>query len=144
MRYLKIQNKGLLDIRLVALMGGTTKTDNQYKIGQFGTGLKYTLAYLLRNNIAFKIFVGNKEVIIKTELDNTSDLGNKLLLTPEELFVLLKVKLNVIIIDSSRLFGICSISFCFIIPFPGVKTHPNIFSLYNFARRAFSARVILL
>lgn len=35
MKYLKIQNKGLLDIRLVALMGGTTKADNQYKIGQF-------------------------------------------------------------------------------------------------------------
>jgi len=67
MKYLKIQNKGVLDIRLIALMGGTTKGDDSYKIGNFGTGLKYTLAYLFRNNIGFKIFTGNKEVKISTE-----------------------------------------------------------------------------
>lgn len=67
MKYLKIQNDGLLDIRLVALMGGTTKANDQYKIGQFGTGLKYTLAFLYRNNIDFKIFAGTEEV--KTHIE---------------------------------------------------------------------------
>lgn len=67
MKYLKIKNNGELDIRLVALMGGTTKANDEYKIGQFGTGLKYTLAYLFRNNLDFKIFVGNEEVKIHTE-----------------------------------------------------------------------------
>jgi len=67
MKYLKIQNNGLLDIRLVALMGGTTKSNNDYKIGQFGTGLKYTLSFLFRNNLSFKIFVGKEEVNISTE-----------------------------------------------------------------------------
>lgn len=67
MRYLKIQNDGELDIRLVALMGGTTKANDKYKIGQFGTGLKYTLAFLYRNNLHFKIFVGEKEVKLHTE-----------------------------------------------------------------------------
>lgn len=66
MKYLKIKNKGELDIRLVSLMGGTTKTGNSYKIGRFGTGLKYSLAYLVRNNIDFKIFIGEKEVKITT------------------------------------------------------------------------------
>lgn len=66
MKYLKIQNKGELDIRLVALMGGTTKANDEYKIGQFGTGLKYTLAYLIRNNIDFHIFSGDKKVQIET------------------------------------------------------------------------------
>lgn len=66
-KYLKIQNKGELDIRLIALMGGTTKTNDKYKIGQFGTGLKYTLAYLFRNKIDFKIFIGNQEIKIHTE-----------------------------------------------------------------------------
>ena len=66
MKYLKIQNQGLLDIRLVALMGGTTKANDEYKIGQFGTGLKYTLAYLIRNNIDFKIFVGTEEIKVET------------------------------------------------------------------------------
>lgn len=66
MKYLKIQNKGLLDIRLVSLMGGSTKTNDKFKIGQFGTGLKYTLSYLIRNNISFKIFIGEQEIKIKT------------------------------------------------------------------------------
>jgi hypothetical protein len=67
MKYLKIQNNGELDIRLVALMGGTTKAKDKFKIGQFGTGLKYTLAFLFRNNIDFKIMVGTEEVKITLE-----------------------------------------------------------------------------
>lgn len=67
MKYLKITNKGELDIRLVALMGGTTKANDLYKIGQFGTGLKYTLAFLFRNNIDFKIFSGKKQVDFKID-----------------------------------------------------------------------------
>lgn len=64
MRYLKIANDGILDIRLVALMGGTTKANDIFKIGQFGTGLKYTLAFLFRNNLHFRIFAGMDEVSI--------------------------------------------------------------------------------
>jgi len=67
MKYLKIQNAGILDIRLVALMGGTTKSNDDYKIGQFGTGLKYTMAFLFRNNIDFRIFAGEKEMHITLE-----------------------------------------------------------------------------
>lgn len=70
MRYLKISNKGELDIRLIALMGGTTKADNPYKIGEFGSGLKYTLAYLFRNNLDFKIFIGDNPVDIKIETED--------------------------------------------------------------------------
>jgi len=70
MKYLKISNKGCLDIRLVSLMGGTTKDNDQYKIGQFGSGLKYTLAYLLRNKIDFKIFIDAKEVVLGLVTEN--------------------------------------------------------------------------
>jgi hypothetical protein len=73
MKYLKIQNDGLLDIRLVALMGGTTKAKDKYKIGQFGTGLKYTLAFLFRNNLDFKIFVGTEEVKVHIEKEYIKD-----------------------------------------------------------------------
>jgi hypothetical protein len=64
MKYLKIANDGILDIRLVALMGGTTKANDIFKIGQFGTGLKYTLAFLFRNNLHFRIFAGMDEISI--------------------------------------------------------------------------------
>lgn len=75
MKYLKITNNGQLDIRLVALMGGTTKANDRYKIGQFGTGLKYTMAYLFRNNVDFKIFDGVNPfpVDIKTETETIKD-----------------------------------------------------------------------
>lgn len=73
MKYLKIQNNGVLDIRLVALMGGTTKANDEYKIGQFGTGLKYTLAFLFRNNLEFKIFCGESEVKVSTDIEEIKD-----------------------------------------------------------------------
>lgn len=69
MKYLKIQNKGVLDIRLVALMGGTTKSNDSFKIGQFGTGLKYTLAFLIRNNIDFHIYCGEEKINISVETE---------------------------------------------------------------------------
>ena len=73
MRYLKIENNGELDIRLVALMGGSTKTNDRYKIGKFGTGLKYTLAFLFRNNLSFKIFSGESLIDVSIEQETIKD-----------------------------------------------------------------------
>lgn len=72
MKYIKIQNNGLLDIRLVSLMGGTTKENQSNKIGHFGTGLKYVLAYMVRNNLSLKIFIGKDEVSIEKQYENIS------------------------------------------------------------------------
>lgn len=84
MKYLKIQNDGLLDIRLIFLMGGTTKTGKEFKIGQFGTGLKYTLAYLLRENIDFKIFIGGEEIKIKTQRERICDTDFEIILINDQ------------------------------------------------------------
>lgn len=73
MKYLKIQNNGLLDLRLLSLVGGTTKSKDEFKIGQWGSGLKYTLAYLLKNNLSFKIFIGNDEIKVSTEIETIRD-----------------------------------------------------------------------
>lgn len=73
MKYIKLQNQGLMDIRLLSLMGGTTKSKDEFKIGQWGSGLKYSLAYLLKNNIAFRIFIGKDEVIIDTVSETIRD-----------------------------------------------------------------------
>lgn len=55
-----MQNKGLLDVDLLKLMGASVKeTDNP--IGFFGTGLKYAIAILLREEINFSLFVGTNE-----------------------------------------------------------------------------------
>ena len=73
MKYLKITNIGLLDIRLVHLMGGTTKSNDEFKIGQFGTGLKYAMAFMLRNNIDFRIFIDEKEIKLSTVQETIRD-----------------------------------------------------------------------
>jgi len=82
-KYLKIQNKGLLDIRLVALMGGTTKGEDITKIGTFGTGLKYAITYLLRTGNNFKLFIGEKEVIFSTRIKKIKDIEELLKEEPE-------------------------------------------------------------
>lgn len=73
MKYIKIQNKGELDIRLFSLMGGTTKDNDDFKIGQWGSGLKYSLAWLIRNNVHFRIFSGKDEVKFTTEKEIIRD-----------------------------------------------------------------------
>lgn len=73
MKYLKIQNNNVLDIRLVSLMGGTTKDSDVHKIGRFGTGLKYVLAYVLRNKVDFHICLGIRKVKVDTIKDIIQD-----------------------------------------------------------------------
>lgn len=72
MKYFKIVNKGLLDPRLVSLMGGSTKSDDPSKIGQFGTGLKYAISWLVRNEVKFHLFSGEKEIVFTAKDENIS------------------------------------------------------------------------
>ena len=62
-KYLKITNKGIIDVDAFSLIGASTKRDDSTKIGWFGSGLKYSLAYLLRNELDFKFFAGKKEIV---------------------------------------------------------------------------------
>lgn len=66
MKYVKIENNGELDVRLITLMGGTTKSEDNTKIGEFGTGLKYSVGWLMREGIDLRIFVGKKEIKFDT------------------------------------------------------------------------------
>lgn len=66
MKYLEIKNKGLIEPEALTLLGGTTKTNDDSKIGMFGSGNKYALAYFMRNNIGLKIFSGLEEIKIDT------------------------------------------------------------------------------
>lgn len=76
MRYLKIQNKGLLNIEFFLLMGVSTKSDDPTKIGEHGTGLKYALAYFLRNEIPIKLFIGRKEVEVALKPIPVKEIGD--------------------------------------------------------------------
>lgn len=67
MKYLKISSVGLMQPEALTLVGASTKRGDETKIGQFGSGNKFALAYLLRNNHDVKVYSGNEEICITTE-----------------------------------------------------------------------------
>ena len=69
MNYIYFENDGEINKNYITLLGVSTKEDDSTKIGFWGSGLKYALATLLRNNVSVKIFTGEKEVkITKTKV----------------------------------------------------------------------------
>lgn len=60
------QNPGLIDLRATSIMGLNAK-ESKNPIGQFGTGLKYAIAVLLRNKCQISIWQGEKEFRFRTE-----------------------------------------------------------------------------
>jgi hypothetical protein len=63
------QNPGLIDLRAVQIMGLNAK-ETKNPIGQFGTGLKYSIAVLLRSGCTIKIFRGEDEYCFYTKDDH--------------------------------------------------------------------------
>lgn len=67
MKFIKITSKGEIDDRAFSLMGASPKRNDNTKIGMFGSGLKYSLAYLLNKKIPLKVFSGYREVKFETQ-----------------------------------------------------------------------------
>jgi len=71
--YLKIQSQGEIETEAFTLIGASSKRNDSSKIGFFGSGLKYSISALLRNNIDFKVFQGEKEIKFETVDKNFRD-----------------------------------------------------------------------
>ena len=69
-KFIKISSQGEIDVMAFILVGASSKRADNSKIGFFGSGLKYSLAYLLRNKINFKVFSGYREINIETKSVN--------------------------------------------------------------------------
>ena len=65
-KYILIQNDGEIESNSFELIGASTKRGESGKIGFFGSGLKYSIAYMMRNSIDFKIFSGELEIKFTT------------------------------------------------------------------------------
>lgn len=65
--FVEITNDGEIDSLSLSLVGASTKRADNSKIGFFGSGNKYALALLLRENIDFKIFSGTRQIKIEKE-----------------------------------------------------------------------------
>ena len=73
MKYILIQNDGEIESNSFELIGASTKRGESGKIGFFGSGLKYSIAYMMRNNIGFKVFSGNTELKFTTTPEYLKD-----------------------------------------------------------------------
>lgn len=66
-KFIRIESKGIIDPQAFILLGASTKRQDDSKIGFFGSGLKYSIAYLLRNKIQFKVFADYNEIKFETK-----------------------------------------------------------------------------
>ena len=71
--YLKISNKGQVEVEALTLVGASTKRGDSSQIGMFGSGNKYAMAYFLRNGINPIIYSGEEKIEISTELTKLRD-----------------------------------------------------------------------
>ena len=62
-----ITNPGLVDPMAFHLIGASSKRNDQHTIGFFGSGLKYSIAGLLRKNIPLQVWRGTEFMDITTE-----------------------------------------------------------------------------
>lgn len=72
-KYILIQNDGEIETNSFELIGASTKRGEAGKIGFFGSGLKYSIAYLMRNGIEFKVFSGERELNFTTVPETLKD-----------------------------------------------------------------------
>lgn len=67
MKYIRIKNNGIINPKALHLVGASTKRNDSSKIGQFGSGNKFAMAYLLRNGYEMLVTAGLNEIKIHTE-----------------------------------------------------------------------------
>lgn len=79
-KYLKISSKGVIEENAFRLIGASTKREDDSKIGFFGSGLKYAIAFLMRQEIELKIFAGEQEIKLTTEDTLLRDTSFKVIL----------------------------------------------------------------
>ena len=79
-KYLEIKSFGEIDVQAFTLIGASTKRNDNTKIGLYGSGNKYSIATLLNQNIDFKVFSGEDEIVFTTKSQSFRDQEFKVIL----------------------------------------------------------------
>jgi len=67
MKFLEIKSRGEMAPQALSLIGASTKRGDDSTIGMFGSGLKYAIASVTRQDIPFMVFSGKREIKITTK-----------------------------------------------------------------------------
>lgn len=95
MKYLKISNSGKIDIEAFTLLGASTKRGDETKIGMFGSGNKYAIAFLLRNNYEVIAYSGLEKIVFSTQRKTFRDVDfDILLVNGKETSITIQLGLN--------------------------------------------------
>jgi hypothetical protein len=65
-KYILFENLGEIEANALFLLGASPKRNDDTKIGQFGSGLKYGPATLMRHNVEMRVFSGTSEIVLGT------------------------------------------------------------------------------
>lgn len=63
-KYICVENQGLIQVDDLKLIGSSSKRGVDGKIGMFGSGWKYALAWLIRNDASPVIYSGTKKIVV--------------------------------------------------------------------------------
>ena len=77
--YLKISNKGKIDTNAFHKIGLTSKRNDASTIGEFGSGLNYSIVWLVKNDYEFNVFSGDRELKFSTNEIMFRDKNHKVL-----------------------------------------------------------------
>src|SRR5210317_771124 len=67
MKFLQIKSEGEMALEAISLIAASTKRGDPNSIGMFGSGLKYAIASIIRQDIPFVVYSGEKEIRITTD-----------------------------------------------------------------------------
>jgi len=70
-KWIRIENAGEVDVRLLEMIGATSKTGEDGKIGVFGSGSDYALAQAMRLGLQVVAFSGESSFEFKTVVEKT-------------------------------------------------------------------------
>lgn len=83
MRYLMIENPGVVGTDLLTIVGASSARGEADMIGQFGSGFKYSVSLLLRKSLDLRLYIGKNGYNFEVDERQTKDVAGRSFLIRE-------------------------------------------------------------